>query len=311
MEKTKKLLVLFASFFAALIIFSTSIEKDKIIKTPITPPIIRPFNFEDAQADIKADNLKKHVYKLSSNEMQGRMAGEQGNNIAAEYIKTFFKNNNLPVKVQKFENSQNIITWVKGSNSDEIVVIGAHYDHIGKNARYSKDRAQGIHPGADDNASGTSAVMELAKTCSKLKPKRTIVFILFSGEELGMHGSSYYVQHPLFPQNAPDIRKHIFMINLDMIGYYNSQYQSLEQISRYGLSGGASDHMPFFRAGVPCVFINTGLHRNYHTVQDTADKINYEGMEKITKYALQIAWNKTNYGNTQKKYKTSLDLVLN
>lgn len=303
MDTAKKFLVLFLAFLGTGIIFSTSsAPKNRIQNAPIVQ--IRPEiqSFEGAQASIQANNLKKHVYYLASSKLEGRMEGERGNNLAAEYIVTFFKKNNLPVSIQRFANSQNIITWVEGLNPNEVIVIGAHYDHIGKHAEYSKDHIQGIHPGADDNASGTSAVMEMAKACSKLKPNKTMVFILFSGEELGMRGSSYYVKHPLFPINAPSIKNHIFMLNLDMIGYYKSQHQSLEQITYYGSSGGESDHMSFFRAGVPCAFVFTGLHQYYHTVQDTADKLNYEGMEKITKYAFQIVWNIQRNQNSVKSF---------
>lgn len=284
-----KILVLFSAFLVGGILFyQPQCARIPRIQTPINTPISREYTFEDAQASIKAENLKSHVYYLASNELEGRMSGERGNNLAATYIKSFYEKNNLPVRIQSFENTQNVITWVAGSQlKDEIVVIGAHYDHIGTSGRYSKDGVRGIHPGADDNASGSSAVLEMARASSKLKPRRTILFISFSGEEEGLRGSSYYVKHPVFP-----IQNHVFMINLDMIGYYKNQ--SMDQIANSGRGGGDSDHLSFYNAGIPVVFFFTGLHPYYHTIQDTPDKLNYMGMEKIVKFALLTAWNKAN-----------------
>jgi hypothetical protein len=186
----------------------------------------------------------------------------------------------------------------KGDLAGELVVIGAHLDHLGMGNFGSRSGPGKLHPGADDNASGSAAIMMLAE---RLKDDydnlpdgasaRTIVFTLFSAEESGLNGSRYYVDNPIVP-----IDKHVFMINFDMIGRIVEAKLSLNGVgSAEGMSewltpilekspleivensmlGGGSDHVPFNRAGVPYLFaICTPLHADYHTPEDLAYKIN-------------------------------------
>jgi aminopeptidase YwaD len=199
---------------------------------------------------------------------------------------------------------ENVIGALPGSDpalKDEWVVVGAHYDHLGLGDRNSLAPSQigQIHHGADDNASGTAGVMELARLAAKNKQewKRSVLFITFAGEELGLFGSSDFVNHPTIPLNNI-----VAMINMDMIGRLNNdrlfvggvgtspQFKPwLEELNKpvhleldYSDSGyGASDHMSFNAKKIPVLFFFSGLHTDYHKPSDTADKINANGAVKV------------------------------
>jgi Peptidase family M28/PDZ domain/PA domain len=201
----------------------------------------------------------------------------------------------------------NVVAYLPGS-TQEYVIIGAHYDHLGLGDEHSLAPSQigHIHPGADDNASGTAGVIELARWFSKQpKPKRGILFITFAGEELGLLGSSFYVNHPLLPlQNA------VTMINMDMIGriregkvYVNGTGTGSTLAKLVGeikapdgfhfdlsenLGYGGSDHMSFTIKSVPVVFFFSGLHGDYHKPSDTADKINSVDAVKLLGYVAEL-----------------------
>ncbi len=205
----------------------------------------------------------------------------------------------------------NVEAYLPGTTS-EYVVVGAHYDHLGLGDEHSLAPSQigTIHPGADDNASGTAGVIELARYFSKQlstqpKPKRGILFLTFAGEELGLLGSSWYVNHPLLPlQNA------VAMVNMDMIGrirdgkvYINGTGtgSTLPKLIndlpppagfKFDLSEnlgyGGSDHMSFTIKSVPVVFFFSGLHGDYHKPSDTADKINAPDAAKLLDYVAEV-----------------------
>lgn len=187
----------------------------------------------------------------------------------------------------------NVIAYLPGE-TDEYVIIGAHYDHLGygeQNSLATGDQKGKVHPGADDNASGAAGVLELARWFStQPKPHRGIVFMTFASEELGLLGSSYYVNHPELP-----LAKCVAMINLDMIGRIRggkvfvggsgtgSTFKTLldEVKPRYNLTldlseqagYGSSDHASFTPKDVPVLFFFSGLHADYHRPTDTWDKI--------------------------------------
>ena len=141
----------------------------------------------------------------------------------------------------------------------------------------------------------------------------------FSAEEMGLKGSLHYVNNPLFPRANPSIAKHIFMLNMDMVGYLGqaqtasfedgssspdigqiikdlgNKYSFAKSITLRGSSG--SDHAPFYNKKVPVAFLHTGLHSYYHTPKDTADKINFDGLVKVTKYGFELAWTVCNSTN--------------
>ncbi|HOZ79965.1 MAG TPA: M28 family peptidase [Ferruginibacter sp.] len=183
------------------------------------------------------------------------------------------------------------------------VVIGAHYDHLGwgedHNSLHAGDPA--IHNGADDNASGTAALIELSKMLKASKLKNSnYLFIAFSGEELGLFGSKFFVEHP-----TVDLSTVNYMINMDMVGRLNDSTHALT-VGGYGTSpswgqtltakdkfitvkfdssgSGPSDHTSFYRKDIPVLFFFTGLHTDYHKPSDDADRINYTGELMVLKY---------------------------
>ncbi len=205
----------------------------------------------------------------------------------------------------------NVIGYLPGNHPDkknEVVVIGAHYDHLGRGGQGSMaPNEEAIHYGADDNASGTAGLLELAQKFAAhgTKPDRSMLFIAFGAEEIGLIGSNYYVENPYTPNERTTA-----MINLDMIGNLRNReliifgvgsspvWESLiESVPGYenfeirtnpdGL--GPSDHASFYRKDIPVLFFHTGLHGDYHRPSDTADKINYEGLEQIAEYVYHIA----------------------
>lgn len=272
---------------------------------------------DDAVTIILEDEIKTSLSLLASPELEGRGTGETGGDKAAEYVAEKFKEYGLTpgfngIYLQPFSASgratNNVVGYLEGNDpvlKDQYIVIGAHYDHLGK-------EGDTIYYGADDNASGTTAVIYAAKAIGKLKHKlrRSAIFIAFSGEELGLLGSSYYVKKPVFP-----IAKTKYMINLDMIGYlnYNNEKelnflggQSSKLAASYmehiitkyssvksnitSSAGGGSDHVPFISANVPSVFMHTGTHPYYHRPSDTPEKINFNGVTNITKMATELLW---------------------
>jgi len=208
----------------------------------------------------------------------------------------------------------NIIATIEGkSKKDEYIIVGAHYDHVG-------EQHNGICVGADDNASGTASVMELAARMAKdaqngNQPERSVMFILFSGEELGLLGAEHYVENPIVPLN-----KTIALINLDMVGrpdhhtgkfvhakFHGPKDKRLKRITKRtarkmpdfnldrtpGLMERivytfASDHFKFSQKGVRNMVLFTDDHKDYHTPTDTPDKINYANMAAIHEFLYQI-----------------------
>ncbi|RYY88847.1 MAG: M20/M25/M40 family metallo-hydrolase [Chitinophagaceae bacterium] len=207
----------------------------------------------------------------------------------------------------------NVIGYIDNGAATTIVV-GAHFDHLGRgedgNSMYRGDSAM-IHRGADDNASGTAAMMELARLLKASKFKgNNYLFIAFSGEELGLFGSKYFVEHPTI-----DLAKVNYMINLDMLGRLNDSTHALtvggygtspNWGQLYGLTGkkalhnggltyrfdssgtGPSDHTSFYRKDIPVLFYFTGLHSDYHKPGDVADKINYDGEVQVVRHILSV-----------------------
>ncbi len=202
----------------------------------------------------------------------------------------------------------NLAAFLPGQ-TDEYVIIGAHYDHLGLGGQHSLAPSQTgtIHPGADDNASGTAGVMELARFFAKQpRQKRGILFLNFAGEEQGLLGSAYYADHPLLP-----LAKAVTMINLDMIGRMrdNKLYiggvasgsnlkATLEKLILTsglkvdyagGPSEGSSDHTTFTAHQVPALFFFSGLHSDYHKPSDTWDKIDAPAAAKLLAMVAEVA----------------------
>ena len=293
---------------------------------------------QEALEFISAADIEKSLNYLCSPELEGRMSGKNGNTLAAEFIKKEFEEDGLAARYHKFgitrmnngpKNetgytfTQNIYGVIEGSDpvlKNEIVIVGAHMDHIGYGPNMSRTpRRIEVHPGADDNASGTVALLEIAEAFSRLtnKPKRTIVFQAYSAEEMGLLGSRYYCDNPLYPEGQPDIQKHVFMLNMDMVGRlgtgeyftgFNESDSSLDITfiinklsekysfgkSITGRRTGGSDHASFYNKRVPIAFLHTGGHADYHTPSDTPEKINFTGLEQIAKYAFELTYEVAN-----------------
>ncbi|MEI6235552.1 MAG: M28 family peptidase [Planctomycetota bacterium] len=209
----------------------------------------------------------------------------------------------------------NVIARLEGSDpvlKNECVIVGAHCDHVGmgyENSLLGKDGAGKMHPGADDNASGTAGMLEIAQYIASLKPderpKRSILFMAFSGEEIGLLGSEHYTKHPFIP-----LKDTAAMLNLDMIGRSSDGYAQVSGIGssrgfkelitknssdvgvklHFGSAGdGPSDHASFYKVKVPVLFFSTGTHADYHRPTDTWDKINAPIAAETAKLAAKAA----------------------
>lgn len=202
----------------------------------------------------------------------------------------------------KKRTGNNVVGYLK-NNAPYTVIFGAHYDHLGYGEDGNSMLRNGeklIHNGADDNASGTAALIELARLLKASKNKNNnYVFIAFSGEELGLNGSKYFAEHP-----TVDLQQVSYMINMDMVGRLNDSSKVLT-VGGYGTSPawgelftalkknkqvnikfdssgtGPSDHTSFYRKDIPVLFFFTGLHSDYHKPGDDADKVNYNGEMQI------------------------------
>jgi len=250
---------------------------------------------------------------LAAGYLQKRMEGiglqPKGN--ASTYFQTFsFKPKNDPHQEVKYVSGDSTITGTNvigylDNQAKKTVIIGAHYDHLGMGGEGSLYRdGVAIHNGADDNASGVAVMLQLADSLSKKAHKgNNYLFMAFSGEEMGLLGSNYFVKNPTI-----DISKANYMINMDMVGRLredktlsisgtgtapiwnqvlnatNSGFKLVLQESGVG----PSDHTSFYLQDIPVLHFFTGQHEDYHKPGDDTDKLNYKGMEMITSYILDI-----------------------
>lgn len=314
--------------FLALIIFSCgSVNPDGSIKESVK---------EKYAAEIKADDLREHLFLLSSDILEGRKTGEKRQKMAVNYFTAYYEHHNLlaPAKYPEYIQSipqeyfegksngpsQNILAYIEGSEfPNEVIVISAHYDHLGM-------KGEEVYNGADDNASGSSAVMELAQSFQLAKkqgngPKRSILFLHFTGEELGLFGSKFYIEHPAFSLDST-----VVDLNIDMVGrvdekhFDNKEYiyligsnrlsQDVHKISQeanktythlkldYTYNSQEdpnsyytrSDHYNFAKNNIPVIFYFNGTHADYHRTTDTADKIDFELLALRTRLVFYTAW---------------------
>lgn len=267
-------------------------------------------SYQAALESIKADELAEQVGTLASDAMEGREAGTRGGRAAADYLAQQYGQLHLPgggeggAFLQPFEpNFHNVLAILRGSDPhwrDQVIVVGAHYDHLGYGGRASLGPYGYLHPGADDNASGTAAVLELAKAFTVLAtpPKRSILFAAWDGEEKGLFGSKHWVAHPTVP-----LKHVVAAVNLDMVGRLRDDHLVL-----FGVRSGCgwrrllssqnqtdlrldfswslkpnADHYPFFENGIPVLMFHTGLHDEYHRPSDVAKLVNSAGMTRVTR----------------------------
>jgi len=238
------------------------------------------------------EDLQQHTEYLADDARQGRHPATAGMIASQEYVTRQLEAAGIKAERQVVDDCYNIIGTVEGYKPESYIVVGAHLDHIGR------DYSGRVVNGADDNASGCAVLLELAKKVKKHKPIRTVVFIWFTGEEGGFIGSKKYV-------NTRD-ELPVFMLNLDMVGHldYNTpdekdteplelahlfdKYPFAERITWRNIGGRWSDQAPFTDAGVPTLFLHTGLTNDYHTYRDDADTLDYDGMQAIFNYAYDI-----------------------
>lgn len=271
-------------------------------------------------------SIQDHVEWLADEGLEGRLAGTSGESKAANYVAdqflqsglipegddgTFFQQfvleGPIPQAMQMVNHiSRNVVARVEGSgNTEQAIIVGAHYDSQGRGGMISMetDEDPGIHPGADDNASGTAGLLWLADHFSENTPEKDIIFIAFSGEEMGLLGSGFYVdQMEMSPDSV------VAMINLDMIGRMENnrltifgtgtaeRWESILdeigtdslEIARTPAGTGASDHASFHEARIPVLHYFTGTHDDYHRTTDTPEKINYDGIKKVVEHTVKV-----------------------
>ena len=281
--------------------------------------------------EINQENrIKEDVSFLASDALEGRQTGTEGEKKAAKYISERFAELNLlekgtskylqpftfkpktnPHDEVKFDvngdgtiTGNNVIGFVD-NKAENTIIIGAHYDHLGFGGEGSlyRDSIKAIHNGADDNASGIAILLNLA---ARLKDKNTnnnYLFMAFSGEEMGLLGSNYFVKNPTI-----DTKKVSYMINMDMVGRmkkdstlavygtgtspifkqvlksHNDNFKLMQQESGVG----PSDHTSFYLADMPVLHFFTGQHEDYHKPGDDSEKLNYDGMYLISDYIFNI-----------------------
>ncbi len=244
------------------------------------------------------------------------------NIIKAKQPNSFLIDKNIDITTDvlpKVVKTQNVVAYIEGSDKNlknEYIVIGAHYDHLGFGGKNTASRMPdtiAVHNGADDNASGVVSIIELAKQLSKDKSKlkRSVIFVSFSAEEMGLLGSDYFVKH--LPVKKEQIKA---MINIDMLGRFNKDTKTLEVGGtgtavripdivnsikhtgfKLGLSPdgyGPSDHASFYSVGYPVLYFSTGAHTDYHTPFDDVDKIDFESQKMLLDYIYNVTLNVIN-----------------
>ena len=285
------------------------------------------------QSETTVEDFKLRVGYLASDKLGGRSPGSKGDKLAKEYMVNLFQKSSSSVDVQDFEViinrrtqetalTHNVIGVLPGNDpllQNEYVIIGGHYDTTANPPKGRKLFFDNINNGADDNASGTAMVLELFEKYAATKNhKRTLVFILFGGEELGLLGSKFYAENP-----TVDLEKVQLMVNLDMIGRLDENKnvyiggvptangfsetlkpffdQSELNVTSYEHTASGvrslfsrSDHYNFYRKDIPSLFFFTGIHKDYHTPRDEADLVNYEGLKLISDLAEQVIDNAAN-----------------
>jgi hypothetical protein len=292
---------------------------------------------------ITAEKLKTKLTVVASDEMEGRDTGSKGQKKAGAYLVDQYKKSKIsfpkgatsyyqaiPASYlnakynENLPDSENIWAYIQGSEKpEEVVVISAHYDHVGiKNGD--------VYNGADDDGSGTVAVVQIAEAFQKAKkeghgPKRSILFLHVTGEEHGLHGSRFYSEHPLFPIantiadinidmigrrdfDHPNTNNYVYVIGADRLSSdlhnitvaQNDKYTHLDLDFKFNDPKDPnhfyerSDHYNFAKNGIPAVFLFNGVHADYHQKTDEVDKIEFDALAKRAQLAFVIAWDLAN-----------------
>ncbi|MBJ6367016.1 M28 family metallopeptidase [Snuella sedimenti] len=327
----KKLLFLFC---AAFIIIACGTSQSKSNGTATVDP-------SDYAKSITADELKTMLYTYASDDFEGRKTGEPGQKKAINFIKEHYVNTGIQSPIAegdyfqeipasyfngKAKASENVLAYIKGSEKpNEIIVISAHLDHIGISGNGD------INNGADDDGSGTVAILEIAEAFQKAVekghgPKRSILFLHVTGEEIGLFGSRYYTDvDPVFP-----LANTVANLNIDMIGRVDKKHENNENYlyligsdklstELHNISEAVnkkyinmtfdytynsdndpnrfyyrSDHYNFAKNNIPVIFYFNGTHDDYHRPSDTPDKIHYDLLETRSRLIFYTAWELAN-----------------
>lgn len=284
----------------------------------------------------RQDDMRQTVEYLASQELGGRYPATIGDTLASEFIvgklrdlkfkpvvkakkeKGFYHDFTYGKEVER--TTHNIIAVLPGKDKHlkhEYIVVGSHYDHLGLGGQGSGSRRPdtlGVHPGADDNASGDAVVLELAKYFKKVRAKRSIIFTFFGAEEQGLVGSKAFLEWMKQDDdkriNLPKDKNGIVaMVNLDMVGRmhdnamsvsgtgtsstFKAMAESVAELTNLNISCipdgyGPSDHASFVAADIPVLFLTTGGHMEYHTPDDVPSTLNYDGMQQTLAFSQEL-----------------------
>ena len=320
-------------YFMAMLVFSTVVSsvaqnaKQEKLNT-----------VEEYAATITSKELKEMLYIYAGDDMRGRMTGSKGQKLAVNYLRDYYIAQGIEsaleddtyfqrvpaeylTRLKEPSDSENVVAFIQGSEfPEEIIVLSAHLDHVGV------DEKGNVFNGADDDGSGTIAMLEMAEAFQRAVkdgngPKRSILFLHVTGEEIGLFGSRYYTENPIFPLTntvcnlntdmigriAPDkvdTPNYIYLIGSDRLSQelhdvsaqiakkysdleIDYTYNDLDDPNRFYYR---SDHYNFAKNNIPVIFYFNGVHEDYHKISDTPDKIAYELMEKRTKLIFHTAW---------------------
>ncbi|WP_290963567.1 M28 family peptidase [Gracilimonas sp.] len=283
--------------------------------------------------EISDQDVLSHITFLAADQMRGREAGTAEEAAAANYIADLFRSYGLDpageegtyfqeftINTAVLNNphasesdtsgekrlSKNVAGLLQGTgDSDEVIIVGAHYDHLGMGrfGSLSSSEEPRIHNGADDNASGTAGVLELAEYFSANRPETDLLFLAFSGEEMGLLGSQYYVENPTI-----ELENALAMINMDMVGRMSNgrlmifgvattdSWESILteantdslQLDLVPDGTGASDHTSFYYQDIPVLHYFTDTHADYHRPSDDTEWINAEGQEQLLTHVKRV-----------------------
>ena len=320
-------------YFMAMLVFSTVVSsvaqnaKQEKLNT-----------VEEYAATITSKELKEMLYIYAGDDMRGRMTGSKGQKLAVNYLRDYYIAQGIEsaleddtyfqrvpaeylTRLKEPSDSENVVAFIQGSEfPEEIIVLSAHLDHVGV------DEKGNVFNGADDDGSGTIAMLEMAEAFQRAVkdgngPKRSILFLHVTGEEIVLYGSRYYTENPIFPlantvcnlntdmigRIAPDkidTPNYIYLIGSDRLSQelhdvsaqiakkysdleIDYTYNDLDDPNRFYYR---SDHYNFAKNNIPVIFYFNGVHEDYHKISDTPDKIAYELMEKRTKLIFHTAW---------------------
>ena len=276
-------------------------------------------NLDRARNSIASSRLQTHVEVLADDTFEGREAGTRGGHAAAGYLVQCLQQAGLRPAgedgsyYQHFGNGfRNVLATIRGCDPPEdssVILVCGHFDHVGFGSRQNSYGPLGrIHNGADDNASGVAALLEIARTLASQQAglTRSLLFVFWDGEEQGLLGSKHWLEHPTLPVSQIGL-----VVNVDMIGRMRDRHIEVlgtrtgfrlrQLISRQNVGvdlqidfdwelKANSDHYPFAERGTPALMFHTGLHDDYHRPSDDTHLLNIAGLEQITRLLVNVLW---------------------